>query len=75
MPKSVLFSVPMIGLAALLAAGCTTTSTAFNGYDRTTTSSVPSRAAEPPAKQRHSGMTTNDRTGYVTHRVEPKALF
>lgn len=75
MRRSGLVSASIVGLAALLAAGCTTTSPAFHGYDRTVTSSISPRAAEQSAKQRYSGMVTNDRTGYVTRRVEPKPMF
>ena len=53
-------------LAVVFVAGCST-----SGYDRTITSSIAPRVEQQNAKQRYSGTITNDRTGYVTHRVQP----
>ena len=75
MLRSRLFPAALAALAAVLIAGCSTTGPAFNGYDRTVTSSVTLRAAERPAKERYSGMVTNGRTGYVTPRVERRPMF
>lgn len=55
----------LAALAVVFAAGCST-----SGYDRTVTSSISPRVEQQNAKQRYSGMVTNDRTGYVTRRVE-----
>lgn len=75
MLRSRLFPAALAALAAVLIAGCSTTGPAFNGFDRTVTSSVMPRAAERPAKERYSGMVTNGRTGYVTPRVERRPMF
>jgi uncharacterized lipoprotein len=48
MLRSRLFPAALAALAAVLIAGCST-GPAFNGYDRTVTSSVTPRAAERPA--------------------------
>ena len=71
MRKSRLFPAALAVLATVLVAGCSTTGPAFNGYDRTVTSSIAPRAMERSAKQRYSDMETQDRTGYVVHRVQP----
>lgn len=71
MRKSRLFPAALAVLAAVLVAGCSTTGTAFNGYGRTVTSSIAPRTMERSAKQRYSGMETQDRTGYVVRRVQP----
>jgi hypothetical protein len=71
MRKSRLFPAALAVLATALVAGCSTAGTAFNGYDRTVTSSIAPRAVERSAKQRYSGMETQDRTGYVVRRVQP----
>ena len=60
----------LAALAVVFAAGCST-----SGSDRMTTSSISPRveqqnAMEQSAKERYSGMVTNNRTGYVTRRVE-----
>ena len=75
MSRSRLFPATLATLAAVLLAGCSTTGPAFNGYDRTVTSSIAPRAAERSAKERYSGMVTNDRTGYVTRRVPSQPMF
>lgn len=75
MRKSRLFPAALIALATVFIAGCTTTSPAFNGYDRTVTSSIAPRAMERSAKQRYSGMTTQDRTGYVVRRVQTQPMY
>lgn len=75
MSRSRLFPATLAALAAVLLAGCSTTGPAFNGYDRTVTSSVAPRASEHSAKQHYAGMVTQDRSGYVTHRVEKQPLF
>ena len=68
MLRSSLFPAALAVLATVLIAGCSTSSPAF---DRTVTSSIAPRAAEQAAKQRYSGMATQDRTGYVVRRVQP----
>lgn len=70
-----LFSAALAVLATILVAGCSTTGPAFNGYDRTVTSSIAPRATERSAKERYSGMVTNGRTGYVSRRVERQPMF
>ena len=70
MLRSSLFPAALAILATVLIAGCSTSSPAFN-YDRTVTSSIAPRTMERSAKQRYSGMTTQDRTGYVVRRVQP----
>ena len=66
-----LFPAALAVLATVLVAGCSTSSPAFNGSDRTVTSSIAPRATEGSAKERYSGMVTQDRTGYVVRRVQP----
>jgi outer membrane protein assembly factor BamE (lipoprotein component of BamABCDE complex) len=56
----------LAALAAVFVAGCST-----SGYDRTVTSSIGPRVEQQNAKQRYSGMVTQDRTGYVTRRIQP----
>lgn len=75
MSRSRLFPAALAALAAVLLAGCSTTGPAFNGYDRTVTSSTAPRASEQAAKQRYGEMVTNGRSGYVTKRVERQPLF
>ena len=65
-----LFPAALAVLATVLVAGCSTSSPGFNG-NRTVTSSIAPRATEQSAKERYSGMVTQDRTGYVVRRVQP----
>jgi outer membrane biogenesis lipoprotein LolB len=73
MHKRRLFPAALAVLAAVLAAGCSSTSPSFQ--DRTVTSSITPRAAQQTAKERYSGMATEGRTGYVKHRVERQPMF
>jgi hypothetical protein len=75
MRKSRLFPAALAVVATVLIAGCSTTSPAFNGYDKTVTSSIAPRAVERSAKERYSGMVTQDRTGYVVRRVQPPPMY
>lgn len=75
MRRSSLFSAALAAFAAVLVAGCSTTSPAFRSTDRTITSSIAPRASQQDAKQRYQGMVTNGRTGYIVRRVEPKPMF
>ena len=60
----------LAALAVVFAAGCST-----SGSDRMTTSSISPRVEQQNAKERYSGMVTNNRTGYVTRRVEPQPMY
>ena len=60
----------LAALAVVFAASCST-----SGYDRTVTSSISPRVEQQNAKERYSGMVTNNRTGYVTRRVEPQPMY
>jgi hypothetical protein len=71
MLRSRLFPAALAALAAVLIAGCSTTSPGFNGSDRTVTSSIAPRQMERSAKERYSGMATQDRTGYIVRRAQP----
>jgi hypothetical protein len=71
MRRSYLFPATLAVLAAVFVAGCSSTNSAFQGADQTTTSSInqspepPNRAGPAPASE----MITEDRTGYVKPSV------
>ena len=75
MRSSRLFPAAIAALATAFIAGCSTSSPAFNGYERAVTSSVSPRTPERSAKERYSGMVTHGRTGYVVRRVERQPIF